>query len=244
MSLTPEARQRIYEEEKARLEAQERAKAEIEARKAEAKAKEEAEKARAKAEKERRDRKQSYLGGLILLGGIVFIVLGSHFFSRPSAPPVQSTPAQLSPAARAWANLDQAEHEITEFQKTGDLRGHFDAAKSHLDAVIVADLTPQDRTRYQQARATIEKILLMWRIDYAGQLDKALVYAGIDARVTVEGPEKRTVRMTYLLWSRPLLVRLQENGVLSLQHMKDLGFTRLIADTGGNGTYTFDLTRE
>jgi hypothetical protein len=103
MSLTPEEKQRIYEEEKARLEAQERVRAEIDVEKAAAKAKKEAEK-----------KKQGCMGCLFLI--LIVVGTGIYFGTRPSSnQPAQresireSTPSQTRPNLEVLDSKSQVE---------------------------------------------------------------------------------------------------------------------------------------
>lgn len=74
----------------------------------------------------------------------------------------------------------------------------------------------------------------------AGQMEKKLLSEGMDATVTVAGPEKTTITFKYVLFSRPLVYKLT-NETEFLQNMRDAGFRKVIFTDGYYNTWTYDL---
>jgi|SRR5882672_3139797 len=72
----------------------------------------------------------------------------------------------------------------------------------------------------------------------ADNVERGLLSQGYDATVTVSGPENRTIRITYVLMSRPLVYQLTAEGKF-LNQLSAQGFRRVILSDGYDSTWRF-----
>ncbi|MCI0662202.1 MAG: hypothetical protein L0220_14120 [Acidobacteria bacterium] len=90
----------------------------------------------------------------------------------------------------------------------------------------------------ERAKAVLESAE---RRDFAGIAERNLLSKGFDVTVLVNGPENRTLRITYVLMSRPLVYQLtNDHGFLETAQAR--GFHKVIFSDGYNRTwrYTYD----
>jgi hypothetical protein len=78
------------------------------------------------------------------------------------------------------------------------------------------------------------------RLAYGEQLEEEYLKGGLDVFVRVTGPRLTTIRLTYVLMSRPMAYQLTHNGAfMSLLRAK--GFRQLILTDGCGATWDYDL---
>jgi hypothetical protein len=81
---------------------------------------------------------------------------------------------------------------------------------------------------------------------YAYRLEENFLRSGMDVHVTPEGDKGTTLRVKYVLFSRPLMFKLQEEGKLIpdiIDQAKARGFRKLIMWNGYDLSWTWDLTK-
>jgi len=77
------------------------------------------------------------------------------------------------------------------------------------------------------------------RLDYAEGLEKIFLDQGMDVYVSTSGSQNEYLRLKYILWSRPLVLKAANDGGI-LDKARDLGFKTVVFDTG-YGTWRYDL---
>lgn len=82
-----------------------------------------------------------------------------------------------------------------------------------------------------------ERDLLEKRRRAADILETTFLDAGRDVYVRSEGKELRTLRVKYILMSRPLVYKFQQDHK-TRETLRDLGFTKLIFTDGYRDTWT------
>lgn len=115
-------------------------------------------------------------------------------------------------------------------------------AKEHKEARKLSAALDERRKRGEVAQKRLEEIAdAARRKSFARHAEEGLLSKGYDASVWVGGPENRTLRVTYVLMSRPLVYQLtNEHGFLELAEAQ--GFRKVIFADGYNWRwwYTYD----
>lgn len=78
------------------------------------------------------------------------------------------------------------------------------------------------------------------RRQYGKAVEKFFLDQGMDVYVTIEGPEARTLRLKYILMSRPLAHQISNN-VKTLDTWRALGFRTVVLTDGYDKTWRLDL---
>ncbi|MCD0420169.1 hypothetical protein LOC51_23375 [Rubrivivax sp. JA1024] len=97
-----------------------------------------------------------------------------------------------------------------------------------------------EKHRAEQAALAREKNLLEKRRNAAKVMETTFLDGGSDVYVSAEGKEFRTLRIRYILMSRPLVYKIQKNDVM-LNNWRDLGFREVILTDGYNSVWTVKL---
>ncbi|UYO40900.1 hypothetical protein KQX62_06235 [Rhodopseudomonas palustris] len=97
-----------------------------------------------------------------------------------------------------------------------------------------------EKHRAEQATLAREKNLLEKRRNAAKVMETTFLDGGSDVYVSAEGKEFRTLRIRYILMSRPLVYKIQKNDVM-LNNWRDLGFREVILTDGYNSVWTMKL---
>lgn len=92
----------------------------------------------------------------------------------------------------------------------------------------------------KKVKAQTEAENLVARRAYPKKAEKAFLDAGQDFYLTVEGKEFRTLRVRYVLMSRPLVHQLT-NSAKVVDTWRDIGFRKVIFTDGYNSTWTWSL---
>lgn len=85
-----------------------------------------------------------------------------------------------------------------------------------------------------------EKTLLDQRKKIADLIETTFLDAGRDPYAAAEGPEFRTLRLKYVLMSRPLVHQIQKSSKV-MNKWRDLGFRKVILTDGYRETWTLSL---
>ncbi len=75
---------------------------------------------------------------------------------------------------------------------------------------------------------------------YPALLERNFLKQGMDVYVTVEGQEATTLRVKYVLMSRPMVYKIQTETDF-VQNCRAMGFKKVIMDDGFRSTWVFDL---
>lgn len=97
-----------------------------------------------------------------------------------------------------------------------------------------------EKRRAEQAAIEREKNLLEKRRNAAKVMETTFLDGGSDVYVSAEGKEFRTLRIRYILMSRPLVYKIQKNAAV-LDNWRDLGFREVILTDGYNSVWTMKL---
>jgi hypothetical protein len=90
-----------------------------------------------------------------------------------------------------------------------------------------------DRKREKAAEVTT-------RSEYAKQYERNLLEAGMDVYVSTSGPQHTTLRIQYVLLSRPVVYQIINDRAL-MRNWRELGFKKALFTDGYNETYTVDV---
>ncbi len=127
--------------------------------------------------------------------------------------------------------------------------------EERLQAVNPKYLSPAERQRYRtvsarfrqvhskveaEIRAATRSVAIAARQEFAEQYERRLLNGGLDVYITLEGPEKTTMRIKYVLWSRPLVYKFINDEIIA-KRFRELGFKKLIFDTGFGERWTWDI---
>jgi hypothetical protein len=147
--------------------------------------------------------------------------------------------------ATARSNLTSIKAGSAEYARAKDLA-------ARLDEIGIA-LSNEEIKRAEAIRAkerAKEQLALLndvgGRRGYAKKLEDNFLRNSMDATVTIEGDKGTTLRVKYVLFSRPLMFKLQEEGKLIpdiIEQAKARGFRRLIMWDGYRFTWTWDLAK-
>lgn len=102
------------------------------------------------------------------------------------------------------------------------------------NAAAVAAATPDSRTPEQKRFA-----LHIAREAYIKQLEDDLLDKGMDFYFTWEGKSEDTLRVKYVLMSRPLVRKIVDSGFF--QNLQSVGVKKVIFTDGYNETWTYNL---
>ena len=200
--------------------------------------------------------------GLAFLGGILKSPEHTTEKSKTAKPSVASQKPDQSPATPSKPEpppLTAAEHlaearkalsdksKVMPFGRIGDAEDHLKAIgqedKEYREAQKLLKDLKRDRKKLEAiARAELEKYFLEKRKDFADSLERRYLSAGMDIRVQVLGPSKTTLKLTYVLFSRPLIYKLTNEGNF-LENLKQGGFKKVIFSDGYRYSWTYDLNK-
>jgi DNA-binding transcriptional regulator YbjK len=136
----------------------------------------------------------------------------------------------------AWWEEDQQKDVLQRRVGTVEL------AQENVAAVNPSYLSSSERERYQRVLSKVRRMAVSIREQYAKQLEENFLNLGMDVVVTLEDQDKTTMRMKYVLWSRPLIRQILADSTIfdSPDMLKTKGFKRLIFDAELE-FYTVDL---
>lgn len=87
-----------------------------------------------------------------------------------------------------------------------------------------------------------EAITPSMREAYANRLEANYLDNGMDVHVRVQGKKKDSITLKYVLFSRPAVHKIHQDGKL-LEEMRQLGFRKAVLADGYDTSWTFDLTK-
>lgn len=192
------------------------------------------------------------IGGIVAaMGGILW--LNALILSRSSVPKTTkpSSVAVVSPTPTPTpVPFTDGEH-LAEAKKMIDA-SKYSEAYAHLNAIQPsakeyaraeklheslrkheADLVNREADRQQKA-------LITSREAFANYAEEHFLKSGHDFHVTVNGPNKTTITFKYVLMSRPMVYKIN-NETSFMTRLRSEGFRKLIMTDGYNETWTVNL---
>ncbi|MEI8226289.1 MAG: zinc ribbon domain-containing protein [Bacteroidota bacterium] len=98
----------------------------------------------------------------------------------------------------------------------------------------------------KEAEALVQKENKLYRIKQRQQLAKQMesdyLSNGLDIKIRLSGPEKTSMRLEYVLFSRPLIHQLT-NDTDFFSNLRDAGFKKVVLTDKYRYTWTYDLTK-
>ncbi|QQQ01012.1 hypothetical protein [Lysobacter enzymogenes] len=168
--------------------------------------------------------------------------------ATPAAPAVQLDPAaKLTEAVQTvdgvearlkenaqklkkyYGTKSQLEDSTADLLKLGLVRAQYEKSKVKAERALAA-----------RADALFTKVGQQQRTIYASTIEENFIKNGLDIRTSVEGSKKDHLRLKYVLMSKPLVYKFQNEMKLDEQ-AKVFGFTKLIYSDGYNESWTVDL---
>jgi hypothetical protein len=133
---------------------------------------------------------------------------------------------------RSWGRVKDAREHLEEIHQ-GD--------KEYAEAQrLLKEVKRREDEIEKWAKATAEKLLADQRKSFADQLETNYLDKGMDVTVSVSGPNNTTIKMKYVLMSRPMVHKLiNDSGVIST--FRSQGFKKAIFTDGYNDTWTYDI---
>ncbi|QSV44915.1 hypothetical protein [Geobacter benzoatilyticus] len=182
-----------------------------------------------------------FLGAIFAFGFISqgLTTCGKIEFAPQSQPPAPQ-PVQLAPA--------DALKKMTVAIRTGDMgeanRLFRDIPKDSPEYKKAQAL--YDEWRAKKAKADKDAARIAKRIGavnrkkFAKEYERQLLDKGMDAYVSTQGKESSTLKIKWVLVSRPLVHKMinDENVV---ENLRSLGFTKLVMSDGYDSSWTIDL---
>lgn len=146
-------------------------------------------------------------------------------------------PLAFPPDPAAIDRVDRAIGEIPQdWEKAEDAIALVMRLRAERPAIAKA-YQAADEAQRARLKVDREKSLLEKRRRAADILETTFLDAGRDVYVKSEGKELRTLRVKYILMSRPLVYKFQQD-YKTRETLRDLGFTKLIFTDGYNDTWT------
>ena len=203
---------------------------------------------------------KTIIGAVSLVAVLIVVVSGCG--SEPNKSPEVKVRAQATQDQNeaAFSNRSQREHLdkaafhlskiiLPKSKLSNDDLTNLSEGKKNLDAVweptLKAEkekLLPKLKRVEQAFAADMDKVEAKARADYAVELENRYLDKGMDMHVNVSGKSKDIITMKYVLFSRPLVHQMNQDGSL-MASLKARGFKRLVLADGYNYTWTFDLTK-
>lgn len=98
-----------------------------------------------------------------------------------------------------------------------------------------SSLTPK---QIQDARVALKQVMAKDRQAAGKEMERNFLSNGMDVNVRVSGPENKTIKFQYVLWSRPLVYKLvNENDFL--ENLQKHGYNNVIFYDGYRYTWTY-----
>jgi len=174
--------------------------------------------------------------------------------SQTTAPAASPAPAvQLDPAAKLAEAVQTVDGVEAQLKENAQKLKKYYGTKSQLED-STADLLKLGmvRAQYEKSEVKAERALAVradalftkvgqqQRAIYASIVEENFIKNGMDIRTSIEGSKKDHLRLKYVLMSKPLVYKFQNEMKLDEQ-AKVFGFTKLIYSDGYNESWTVDL---
>ena len=93
-----------------------------------------------------------------------------------------------------------------------------------------------------QQKVAQKKIAIKQRGDYAAEFERELLSKGMDVDITASGPEKKTIKIKYILINKPFVYKMTIEGKM-MERLDGMGFTKAILTDGYDKTWDFDIKK-
>jgi hypothetical protein len=159
--------------------------------------------------------------------------------------------AEYTDPVKIFARMPSS-HHLLEARRLSQDSGGFPEAKRHLAAIEAT------QAEYKQAQQISQNIARKEGIERAREkennrladiaareyaakeMERRFLDRGLDAHITAVGKDKTTLRLKYVLVSRPMVHQLA-NDTATMQSLRKAGFKKLILDDGYREQWTIDL---
>ncbi len=128
-----------------------------------------------------------------------------------------------------YATTDQVKEATGDLIKLAVVKGMYEDSKAKDERVLSARADTLIKSVSQQQRAL-----------YASSLEQVFVKSGLDVDVSVSGKSKDQLRLKYVLMSKPLVYKFQNEMELQ-QQARLFGFKRIVYSDGYDESWTVDL---
>lgn len=196
--------------------------------------------------------------GLILLSAIIRGCSGSTAStSTPTLPtnpqPTTPTPAKADPAAvladskkiveEIEARLKENAEKLKKYYGTPEQVKQ--ATADMIKLAVVKGMYEKSDKKEEKALGTradslISRVAQQQRTIYASATEEIFVKTGMDVKVSATGAKKEQMRLKYVLMSKPLVYKFQ-NELKLPEQARVFGFKKIIYSDGYNETWTVEL---
>jgi hypothetical protein len=200
----------------------------------------------------------------IFFGLVFFSVAVRSCFGEPDTTPpserspqpqpaLSQTPVKVDPEgarAQSTKTVDEIEGRLKENdQKLKKFYGTTEEVKQAtadlIQLAVIKGLYSEGKAREDvkirsRADSLIAKVSQQQRQIYASAMEEIFVKNGLDVRVTATGTKKDQLRLRYVLMSKPLVYKFQNEMNLD-DRARDVGFKKIIFTDGYDETWTIDL---
>ena len=128
-----------------------------------------------------------------------------------------------------YATPEQVRDATADLIKLGVVKGLYDASKAKDEKKLSA-----------RAEALAAKVSMQQRTLYASTMEQIFVKSGLDIQVTAGGAKKDQLRLRYVLMSKPLVYKFQ-NEMKMDEQARAFGFKKLVFSDGYDETWTIEL---
>lgn len=195
---------------------------------------------------------------LTLLLSFIGLILAIGLFSTPQKSLSTYTPKedqfnQMSPRE----HLSEAKKALDEWKPQKDpMRtqwGRVSDAEKHLAAIpktspewtgegqkLWKEVERRGKEIQKIASLTTKKLMIQQRKEFAKQYELSLLDQGMDTRISTLGKDHSTLKIEWVLMSRPLVYKMiNDSSVMS--NLKKLGFKKIVFSDGYNHTWTSEM---
>ena len=167
----------------------------------------------------------------------------------PPPSPQEATDTQAQQRAKESAeHFAEAKKALADgYKPTGKDRswGRVKDARQHLEQIQPTDKEYAEAQRLIQEVGRREAEIEKWaqafaRQYYSDELEKVYLSKGMDVEVSVSGTDNTTIKLKYVLMSRPLVYQMTNDSSVTGK-LRELGFKKIIFTDGYRNTWTHDL---
>jgi hypothetical protein len=140
----------------------------------------------------------------------------------------------LKPNSDGWGKVKPAQVVLT------SIRDPVSSGQADRRATLTAKADRQSKRVEQWAKGAAEEFMVQQRREMANRMETGMLDKGMDVTVRAEGKNATTLRIKYVLMSRPLVHQFQKNGEF-FSNLQKAGFKRVIMTDGYDDTWTWNL---
>ncbi|MFZ5451392.1 MAG: hypothetical protein ACOZF2_05920 [Thermodesulfobacteriota bacterium] len=160
---------------------------------------------------------------------------------EPEPPPLTSA-QHLAEAKKALSDTSNS----MPFGRLGDAENHLKAIPENAEEYskakrLLKEVKKKQKQLMAKAKVVLEKYMTQKRKEFADDLERRYLDKGMDIRITVSGRANTTIKLRYVLFSRPLVYKLAKEGFLD--NLVKGGFKKAIFTDGFRHSWTYDLSK-